>query len=33
MGAPAEAIDLDDLVAPRLTDVQRQILEYTGPGR
>lgn len=29
MGAPAEAIDLDDLVAPRLTDVQRQILEYT----
>ena len=23
------AIDLDDLISPRLTDIQRQILEYT----
>jgi len=29
MGSSAEAIDLDDLTSPRLTDVQRQILEYT----
>ena len=25
----AEAIDLDDLTSPRLTDLQRQVLEYT----
>ena len=29
MGSSAEAIDLEDLTAPRLTEVQRQILEYT----
>jgi hypothetical protein len=29
MGSSAEAIDLEDLTSPRLTDVQRQILEYT----
>ncbi|MEI7546353.1 MAG: sulfotransferase, partial [Mycobacteriaceae bacterium] len=29
MGSPAAAIDLDDLTSPRLTDVQRQVLEYT----
>ena len=29
MGSSAEAIDLDDLTSPRLTDVQRQVLEYT----
>lgn len=29
MGPSAEVIDLDDLTAPRLTDVQRQVLEHT----
>ena len=29
MGSPVEVIDLDDLATPRLTDVQRQILNYT----
>lgn len=29
MGSSAEAIDLEDLTSPRLTEVQRQILEYT----
>jgi hypothetical protein len=29
MGSTAETIDLDDLISPRLTDVQRQVLEYT----
>ena len=29
MSSPAETIDLDDLTSPRLTDVQRQVLEYT----
>ena len=29
MSPPAEAIDLDDLTSPRLTDLQRQVLDYT----
>ena len=29
MASVSEVVDIDDLVAPRLTDVQRQILEYT----
>lgn len=29
MGPAVDEIDFDDLTAPRLTDVQRQILEYT----
>lgn len=29
MSPPAETIDLDDLTSPRLTDVQRQVLDYT----
>ena len=29
MGSTAEAIDLDDLTSPKLTVVQRQVLEYT----
>lgn len=29
MGSPAEAIDLDDLTSPRLTELQRQILDFT----
>ncbi|HTY28658.1 MAG TPA: sulfotransferase, partial [Mycobacterium sp.] len=29
MGSSAETIDLEDLTSPRLTDAQRQILEYT----
>jgi len=29
MGSVSEVIDIDDLVRPRLTDVQQQILEYT----
>ncbi len=29
MGSSAEAIDLDDLTSPRLTELQRQILDYT----
>ena len=29
MGSSAEAIDFDDLTTPQLTDVQRQILEFT----
>jgi hypothetical protein len=29
MSSTAETIDLDDLTSPRLTDVQRQVLDYT----
>ncbi|GLV11972.1 hypothetical protein MyChFU_52920 [Mycobacterium intracellulare subsp. chimaera] len=29
MGSAVDDIDFDDLTAPRLTDVQRQILEFT----
>ena len=29
MSPPAEAIDLDDHTSPRLTDLQRQVLDYT----
>jgi hypothetical protein len=29
MGSPTAAIDLDDLTSPRLTDGQRQVLDYT----
>ena len=29
MGSAVDDIDFDDLTAPKLTDVQRQILEFT----
>jgi len=29
MGSPAKTIELDDLTSPRLTELQRQVLEYT----
>lgn len=29
MGSAVDDIDFDDLTAPQLTDVQRQILEFT----